>query len=331
MENNQIKKVDDFEKALIERDQALRYNEGKLSWSMVDFDSLEGLVRVLEYGARKYSLNLNLSCVSLLQLCNKTEFVINATILKGLLPEDFVKAATHPSFTQKQSAVDAIKLEQFVQKVCALPAMKQIGSKHLLKKQNQDESMQQNTDLGLILKSGSEKDQSKDPKSQDIQKLKNVLSSCVDLQNTESLKVFTKSELNLGVKFAEVLSDYTLITAIQLEDTEVFFVANATTQLDCFKIILNLFKKLQIISEKVQIDKSGFSLAGKDNWKKGMPVTQVTESLMRHLFAFLRGEDVDPESGCRHISHVMCNTMFLEYILREKPHYDDRKVQNNIQ
>jgi hypothetical protein len=63
----------------------------------------------------------------------------------------------------------------------------------------------------------------------------------------------------------------------------------------------------------------------KGNWKKGMPVTQVTESLMRHLFAFLRGEDVDPESGCRHISHVMCNTMFLEYILREKPHYDDRK------
>jgi hypothetical protein len=60
------------------------------------------------------------------------------------------------------------------------------------------------------------------------------------------------------------------------------------------------------------------------NWKKGMPVTQVTESLLRHLFAFLRGEDVDPESGCRHISHVMCNTMFLEYIMREKPHFDNR-------
>jgi hypothetical protein len=68
----------------------------------------------------------------------------------------------------------------------------------------------------------------------------------------------------------------------------------------------------------------------KDNWKKGMPVTQVSESLMRHLFAFLRGEDVDPESGCRHISHVMCNTMFLEYILREKPHYDDRKGENKV-
>jgi hypothetical protein len=64
-----------------------------------------------------------------------------------------------------------------------------------------------------------------------------------------------------------------------------------------------------------------------DNWKKGMPVTQVSESLMRHLFAFLRGEDVDPESGCRHLSHVMCNVMFLEYIMREKPHYDNRKTK----
>lgn len=35
---------------------ARRYNEGKLQWSLVDFKSLEGLVRVLEFGAFKYSL-----------------------------------------------------------------------------------------------------------------------------------------------------------------------------------------------------------------------------------------------------------------------------------
>lgn len=36
--------------------EALRYNEGKPQWSIVDFDSLEPLVRVLEYGAHKYSM-----------------------------------------------------------------------------------------------------------------------------------------------------------------------------------------------------------------------------------------------------------------------------------
>lgn len=38
-------------------DKALRYNDGKPQWSLVDFDSLEPLVRVLEYGAKKYSKN----------------------------------------------------------------------------------------------------------------------------------------------------------------------------------------------------------------------------------------------------------------------------------
>ena len=33
---------------------ALRYNEGKPQWSLVDFDSIEPLVRVLEYGCIKY-------------------------------------------------------------------------------------------------------------------------------------------------------------------------------------------------------------------------------------------------------------------------------------
>lgn len=34
--------------------QALRYNTGKLQWSMVDFKSLEPMVKVLEFGAQKY-------------------------------------------------------------------------------------------------------------------------------------------------------------------------------------------------------------------------------------------------------------------------------------
>lgn len=35
--------------------KALRYNDGKVQWSLVDFKSLEPFVRVLEFGAKKYS------------------------------------------------------------------------------------------------------------------------------------------------------------------------------------------------------------------------------------------------------------------------------------
>lgn len=34
---------------------ALRYNEGKLEWTLVDFESLEPLVEVLMFGAKKYA------------------------------------------------------------------------------------------------------------------------------------------------------------------------------------------------------------------------------------------------------------------------------------
>lgn len=53
----------------------------------------------------------------------------------------------------------------------------------------------------------------------------------------------------------------------------------------------------------------------KDNWK-GNPVggpTQHLESLSRHLFALMDGEENDPESGLPHIGHIMANAMFYSY------------------
>ena len=45
---------------------SLRYNDGKLKWSMVDMQALEPMIRVLMYGAHKYSTfqnNLTLEIV----------------------------------------------------------------------------------------------------------------------------------------------------------------------------------------------------------------------------------------------------------------------------
>ena len=39
-----------------ESEKALRYNDGKPDWSLVDFNSLLPMVRVLEYGAKKYTV-----------------------------------------------------------------------------------------------------------------------------------------------------------------------------------------------------------------------------------------------------------------------------------
>lgn len=78
----------------------------------------------------------------------------------------------------------------------------------------------------------------------------------------------------------------------------------------------------------VRVLEMGAQKYSRDNWKLGMPTSQVCESLMRHLFAFMSGEIYDKESGCSHMSHVLCNAMFIEYIMREKPQFYDQGNEN---
>ena len=52
-----------------------------------------------------------------------------------------------------------------------------------------------------------------------------------------------------------------------------------------------------------------------DNGWKSLPdaESRYTGALLRHLTAIQAGEEVDPESGLPHISHVACNAIFLTH------------------
>lgn len=56
---------------------------------------------------------------------------------------------------------------------------------------------------------------------------------------------------------------------------------------------------------------------GRDNWKHlwgDNTISTVMASLLRHSFAILNGEVVDPETGLDHAAHIRCNAaMVLEY------------------
>lgn len=71
------------------------------------------------------------------------------------------------------------------------------------------------------------------------------------------------------------------------------------------------------------------SSSGQQNWRKGLSVTECSESLMRHLLAFMEGEDNDPESGLSHLGHIQCNAMFLQYARDNMPELDDRFKEVN--
>lgn len=60
------------------------------------------------------------------------------------------------------------------------------------------------------------------------------------------------------------------------------------------------------------------------NWRKGIANTRLIAAMLRHLFAIMRGEDLDPESGLPHIDHVGCCWMFLSNNMKVRPEMDDR-------
>jgi len=63
---------------------------------------------------------------------------------------------------------------------------------------------------------------------------------------------------------------------------------------------------------------------GDNNWRAGISWGRVLGALLRHTFAFIRGEDKDTETGLSHLAHCGCCIMFLlEYEVTHKE-FDDR-------
>lgn len=63
---------------------------------------------------------------------------------------------------------------------------------------------------------------------------------------------------------------------------------------------------------------------GAHNWRNGLHWSRISSAMLRHIFAWLGGEDRDPESGLNHLAHAACGTlMLLEYVIT-KSGEDDR-------
>jgi hypothetical protein len=60
------------------------------------------------------------------------------------------------------------------------------------------------------------------------------------------------------------------------------------------------------------------------NWRKGILYSRVIGAALRHIFAFLDGEDLDPETKLPHLDHASCCLMFLRELWQDRPDLDDR-------
>lgn len=81
------------------------------------------------------------------------------------------------------------------------------------------------------------------------------------------------------------------------------------------------------LEEVVKVFTYGAKKYSARNWEKGFVWSRPYGACIRHLFAYWRGETIDPESGISHLAHAVCNALFLlEFEIRrtgtdDRPYY----------
>lgn len=69
----------------------------------------------------------------------------------------------------------------------------------------------------------------------------------------------------------------------------------------------------------------GAAKYGAFNWRKGIPVSKHTHAALRHIAAFVDGEDLDQESGEPHLMHAAVDLLMAAWTLHfYGDRFDDR-------
>lgn len=81
---------------------------------------------------------------------------------------------------------------------------------------------------------------------------------------------------------------------------------------------------IQYLRGAVRVLMKGAAKYSPHNWRKGMPWSQPYNAAVRHLDAWMAGQDCDPETGEHHLDHAMCCILFARAYTLERPELDDR-------
>ena len=122
---------------------------------------------------------------------------------------------------------------------------------------------------------------------------------------SEVVRPLDKSKQHVGLRFNEGKLRYDLLPPKAIEEAVKVFTYGA--------------QKYTFKDEQGNITYDG-SL----DWRRGMGWRSVIASLKRHVAAFERGEDKDPESGLMHMAHAIANAAFLIEYNTIYPQGDDR-------
>lgn len=72
------------------------------------------------------------------------------------------------------------------------------------------------------------------------------------------------------------------------------------------------------LREVVDVLTFGATKYSPENWKYvSQAEERYSDAVLRHLFSWIEGEKIDPESGKSHLAHAMCCLLFLLWFEQE--------------
>lgn len=81
------------------------------------------------------------------------------------------------------------------------------------------------------------------------------------------------------------------------------------------------------LEELAKVYTIGAKKYGDDNWRKGMSWKRIFGALLRHAWAYWRGEKIDPKDGQHHLASVAWNAFTLMEYEQTHTELDDRIKQ----
>jgi hypothetical protein len=81
------------------------------------------------------------------------------------------------------------------------------------------------------------------------------------------------------------------------------------------------------LHELVEVYTFGANKYSDRNWEKGLKYMDTVASILRHLWAFVRGETKDEESGCHHMAHAAFGCLALVEFHFTNKGEDDRPYE----
>lgn len=99
--------------------------------------------------------------------------------------------------------------------------------------------------------------------------------------------------------------------------------APAGVKFDAGKPPLGLISRMAL-EEEAKVMEFGKQKYGRDNWRAGMDFSRLADAALRHVYAFVDGQDTDPETGLSHLAHARCCLAFLLEYQGKRLGTDDR-------